>query len=107
MKHSNNTELILLPSGSRYKLKEDFIYGDIKVPAGFETDGISYKFRLIGIFISKFDPMYIEAVVVHDYLTDLGRWEEANTYFEEMLPQTTTAQVMIDAVGFYKLLKGY
>ena len=94
------------PSGNKYKLTKEMTYKDVTVPVGFETDGISYKFRLIGIFINKFDPRYIEAVIVHDYLTDLGDWERANRYFEEMLPDTLTARSMVRGVKMYRKLIG-
>lgn len=94
------------PSGKKYKLTKDLTYNDVIVPVGYETDGISYKFRLVGIFINKFDPRYIEAVIVHDYLTDLGYWERANRYFEEMLPNTLTARSMVIGVKMYRKLIG-
>lgn len=93
---------MLRPVGDKYELTNDIVYKDVVVPAGYTTDGISYKFRLFGVFINKFDPMYIEAVIVHDYLTDLGEWDKANKYFEEMLPDTKTATLMIVGVKLYK-----
>ena len=100
-------DLILKPSRRRYKLVEDYKYKDIVIPKGYTTDGISYKFRLIGIFINRFDPKYIEAVIVHDYLTDMNQWDKANTYFKDMLPNTITGLVMYKAVELYKKVKGY
>lgn len=98
--------MILLPFGDKYKIPYGYNYKDIIVPSGFTTDGISYKFRLLGIFINKFDPRYIEAVVVHDYLTDIDDWEKANRYFEELLPKTNTSKLMIIAVkGYRKLIR--
>lgn len=98
--------MLLQPKGSKYQVAQEYIYKDVVIPMGFPTDGISYKFRLVGIFINKFDPLYIEAVVVHDYLTDKDEWDKANKYFEELLPNTTTAQIMIDAVNIYKKILG-
>ena len=97
--------LLLKPKGNKYQLANDYVYKDICVPNGYLTDGISYKFRLLGIFINRFDPRYIEAVVVHDYLTDLGFWDKANEYFEELLPRTKTAHIMVMAVKLYERLK--
>ncbi len=98
--------LQLSPSTNGYRLSEDYNYKDVTVPQGYITDGISYKFRLIGIFINRFDYRYIEAVVVHDYLTDLDEWDKANRYFRELLPNTLVAQMMVDAVDLYKWIKG-
>lgn len=97
--------LTLKPSGNKYELLKDYKHKDIVVPKGYKTDGVSYKFRLIGIFINRFDPRYIEAVVVHDYLTDLDDWEKANKYFEELIPNTFIGHLMVDAVKLYKRLK--
>ena len=97
--------LILQPKGKKYRVAMPFNYRDIIVPEGYETDGISYKFRLVGIFINRFDPRYIKAVVVHDYLTDRNDWNKANKYFEELLPDTKIARVMIMAVKMYGRLK--
>lgn len=93
--------LLLKPKGSKYEVAEDYAFRDVIVPKGYLTDGVSYKFRLLGIFINKFDPLYIEAAVVHDYLTDKGEWKKANSYFEDLLPNTTTAKVMVVAVDWY------
>ena len=92
---------MLEPSKKRYRLIRPITYKDVTVPIGYETDGISYKFRFFGIFLNKFDPLYIKAVIVHDYLTDLGQWDKANRYFEELLPNTTTAKAMLIGVKIY------
>lgn len=95
------------PIGRYYQTTKDLTYMDVTVPKGFKTDGISYKFRFIGIFINKFDPLYIEAVIFHDYLTRDGYedWDKANRVFEDKLPNTRTARIMVWAVDKYKLLK--
>lgn len=93
---------MLEPSGKHYKLIRPITYKDVTVPIGYETDGISYKFRLFGIFLNKFDPLYIKAVIVHDYLTDKNQWEKANKYFEELLPNTAIAKAMIIGVKLYR-----
>lgn len=95
------TRIKITPCGTGYVLCKDFRYKDVVVPKGYLTDGISYKFRLVGIFLNKFDPRYIKAVIVHDYLTDNGDWEKANQYFEELLPKSTTSKVMVKSVKIY------
>lgn len=98
---------MLEPYGDKYRLTKPIQYKDVNVPIGYLTDGISYKFRFFGIFINKFDPQYIEAVIVHDFLTDKGQWEKANKYFEEMLPNTKTAKLMVLGVKIYAKVNGY
>ncbi len=92
----------LTPSNRKYKLIQDFVYKDVVVPTGFTTDGVSYKLRILSLFINRFDPRYIEAVVVHDYLTDLDEWGKGNKYFEELLPKSTRSKFMIMGVKLYR-----
>ena len=95
---------MLSPDGKYYVLVDDFVYKNVVVPKGFKTDGITYKLRLIGLFINKFDPRYIEAAIVHDYLTGEGDWELANEYFEEMLPSGFRSKTMVVGVKLYRWL---
>ena len=97
--------LKLEPSGSKYKLTTAYVYKDVTVPKGYTTDGLSYKFRLIGIFLNKFDPRYIEAAVIHDWLVDNNEWDKANERFEELLPKGRVSKLMVYAVKLYKKLQ--
>lgn len=103
---------MLRPSGKKYATTNLLSYDGIKVPAGYETDGISYKFRLLGIFLNRFDPRYIHAVIFHDYIIDvMGDWELANRVFAELLPDDSDdddlSRKMIKAVRLYRWFKGY
>jgi pentatricopeptide repeat protein len=98
---------MLKPAGNKYELVDDYMYKDTVVPAGYKTDGISYKLRLVALFINRFDPRYIEAAIVHDWLTDHGDWEKANKYFEEMLVDDWRKKLMVTGVKAYARLKGY
>lgn len=93
----------------KYEVVGGYTYKDICVPSGYETDGVSYKFRLLGLFLDKFDPRFMEAVVIHDYLTDLGEWDKANRYFEELLPAVEEKTSMVKAVNLYYrfIIKGF
>lgn len=96
---------MLEPYNEYYRTTVDLKYKDITIKAGFITDGISYKFKMFGAFISKFDPRYIIPVIVHDYLCDIGEWEKANKYFKELLPDTKNAKIMKLGVSIYCPLK--
>lgn len=98
---------MIKPNNKYYVTTKDLTYKDVTVPKGFKTDGISYKFRLIGVFINKFDPLYIKAVIFHDYLTrdNYEDWGKANEYFKELLPSTRTAKLMVWAVNKYRIIK--
>lgn len=97
---------MLTPKGNKYELTKDYTYKDVVVPKGFTTDGITYKLRIVGLFINKFDPKYITAAIVHDYLTDNDEWEVANEYFEEMLPKGFRSSCMVLGVKAYRWFKG-
>lgn len=92
---------MLIPNGDKYELTQDLVYKDVTVPKGYLTDGISYKLRVLALFINKFDPRYIVAAIVHDYLTDLGDWDKGNKYFEELLPEDLRSKVMVIGVKGY------
>ena len=96
----------LEPAGKKYKLSEAVTYQDVTIPEGYLTDRITYKFRFVGIFISKYDPRYIKAVLFHDYLVDQGDWVKANQVFKELLPNDFRSKVMIVAVKLYGYLFG-
>lgn len=93
---------MIRPECGRYVLTDAYRYKDVTVPIGFHTDGLSYKFWLIGIVVDKYDPRYIEAAVVHDYLVVEGDWDKANKYFEELLPDTLVCKAMVKGVKMYR-----
>jgi len=65
-------------------LLEELKYDKYIVPKGFITDGASVP----RIFWSFFPPNrtdYMPAVILHDYLTDQGLYEEADKVFDEIL----------------------
>jgi hypothetical protein len=99
---------MLKPNGDRYELTEQIVHRNCVVPAGYKTDGVSYKLRVFALFVNKFDPRYIKAAVVHDYMVDRGEWELGNKYFEQLLPiNDWRATAMIWAVDKYAKWKGY
>ena len=84
----------LKPNGRHYELSQNLAYKDVVVPKGFLTDGISYKFRIFALFVNKYDPRYITAVVIHDYLCDIGEYKKADQYFKELLPNDWRGRLM-------------
>jgi len=93
---------MLVPVGCKYETTVSLVYKDVTVPQGYQTDGITYKLRVLGLFYNKFDPRYIKAAVFHDYLVQQGNWELANQYFEELLPGDFRSKVMVVAVKLYR-----
>ena len=68
----------------KFKLLNAVIYKDIKVPAGFHTDGATIP----RIFWSIYPPNrtdYLPCAIIHDYLCDLEQYDKADEYFKECL----------------------
>ena len=99
--------MILLPFGDKYKIPFGYNYKDITVPSGFTTDGISYKFRLLGIFINKFDPRYLTADKAPENYDDLEGYDfpyihkTANLIAKERKTYKLYCQVALSLRGFY------
>ena len=86
-------------------LTADFNYKDVTIPKGFTTDGLTYKIRLLGVIINKFDPRYITAAIVHDYLCELESYAKADQYFEELLPTGWKSAMMVKGVKLYHRIR--
>jgi hypothetical protein len=89
----------------KYKLVISFIYKDVVVPKGYKTDGLTYKFRLLGIFLNKYDPRFIKAAVVHDYLCDKEKYSKADQYFRELLPPVWYRETMVLAAKVWHFIR--
>ena len=92
----------------RYKLLKEFTYKDIVVPEGYETNGADIP-RFLWVFLPPNRADYLPAVIVHDYLCDLQKYNEADDYFESMLKELEvgkkTRMLMVKGVRFYHCLR--
>lgn len=100
-------EVVLVPKGDIYVTVYDCVYKDLFIPKGTPTDGVSAKINLLYLFIRKYDPRVMTAVVIHDFLCELELYEEADRYFEERLPEITQKWWMVKAVKRYHDAKGW
>ena len=70
-------------------LAEPYIYKDIVVPAGFETNGEDSPRWSWPLGFPPFKPLYAPAFVVHDYMLEQDKSSEgakkANTYWAELM----------------------
>jgi len=95
--------MILIPSENKYKLVNNYVYQDCIVPRGFETDGTTAP-TIFRLFVPKFAPKYIRAVVVHDYLCSEKEYQKADRYFKDMLytiDKNWKTRLMANAVKYY------
>ena len=78
-------------TGAIYSLASDFVFKAIGrifvLPAGFEFDGASIPPILWPVIGSPFDPAYMEAALLHDWLysTHIVTRREADVAFREQL----------------------
>ncbi len=71
-------------SKGKYKLTEDFNYGNIKIRKDYETNGANIP-RIFWILIPPFRPDLLPAIFLHDYLTDREEYLEADRLFKRIL----------------------
>jgi len=89
-------------------LVTDFIYRNIKVPAGYVTNGANIP-RIFWSVIPPFSPQLLPAVIVHDYLCDKEAYALADKAFEQMLRELEVSVwkrvVMVCAVKWYHRIR--
>jgi len=77
--------LIISPlANDTYKLIENFDYKEVTVPKGYCTNGADIP-RILWSVWPPNRSVYLPAVVIHDYLISIGKFDKANDYFEEIL----------------------
>lgn len=94
-----------------FVLLEDYEYENIKIKAGFETNGADVP-RIFWSIIPPFKPKFLPAVLVHDYLIKIAKNKEeifyANYYFEKILLEIEDSfktRTMVRAVNLYWKVK--
>ena len=92
----------------KFKLLKDLKYKDITVPKGYETNGADVP-RIFWSFFPPYRSDYLPAVVVHDYLCDIGEYKKADDYFEaimiELKIEKSTIFIMTKSVRLFHFLK--
>lgn len=68
----------------RFELVEDYLYKDITVPKGYQTNGANIP-RIFWSIFPPNSPEYISAVVMHDYLCDNAKSKADYKYADKML----------------------
>jgi len=92
----------------RYRVLEPISYQDILIPEGYPTNGANIP-RPLWVFLPPNRSDYLPAVIVHDYLCDLGEYKKADDYFEEILHELKIGKiatfVMTKGVRIYHYFK--
>ena len=94
-------------ASNKYMLLTDFTIISVTVPAQYITNGANIP-RWLWWIVPPFNPRFMEAIVVHDYLCFLEEYKEADNKFEEILLQVENSFVtrsMVRAVRLYHHFK--
>ena len=88
----------------KFKTLAPFTYKGVTVPTGFITNGADIP-RIFWGLIPPNDSRNLPAVVMHDFLCDLKRYDEADRIFleimEELATKKITRLIMYYGVRFY------
>lgn len=93
----NGTEVVI----------EDYVYKDIRLPVGYESDGATIP-RIFWSIYPPFYPDYKTASFIHDELCRREQYEKADRYFYELLVKTgvekTTRRHLFKSVRFWHII---
>lgn len=93
----------------RFQLLKSFSYKDVTVPKGYKTNGADVP-RIFWSFFPPYRSDYLPAVIVHDYLCDIGEYKKADDYFESIMIELNigkvTVFVMVGSVRIYHFFRG-
>ena len=70
---------------NKFVLVEPYQVKNIKIPSGYKSDGLSLKFRVFRLIISRYSPKFMPFFFIHDYLCDKKKFNLANDIGEEVL----------------------
>jgi len=84
----------------RYEVQEPLSYKDVIVHAGYRTNGADIP-RIFWSIIPPNRSDILPAVIIHDYLCDMGLYSKADRYFREVLEllEVDTKSVLILHLG--------
>ena len=68
----------------KFIVLEDIKYKEVVVSKGYKTNGADVP-RIFWSFYPPNNPDYLPAVIIHDYMCDMGQYEKGDLYFREIL----------------------
>jgi len=94
----------VMPTGdNNYVLLETYEVAGTVIPQFYKTNGANIP-RLFWWIIPPFTPLYLPAVIVHDYWCDKEEYAKADALFEEILfaiEKSIRTRLMVLAVRAY------
>lgn len=91
-----------------FVLESPYQVGNILIPAGYESDGLSLQFRIFRLVVSKYAPKFMPFFFIHDYLCDEEMYRLADNLGEEILfdiEKSWRTKIMIFLVRKYHKIK--
>lgn len=76
---------VVATPNNKFVLVEPYQVRNIKIPNGYESDGLSLRFRLFRLIVSRYSPKFMPFFFIHDYLCSKKRFNLANDIGEEVL----------------------
>ena len=95
-------------SDNKLVLIEPYQVKNIRIPSGYKSDGLSLRFRLFRLIISKYSPKFMPFFFIHDYLCSKKKYALANDIGEEVLFDTEKSfrtKIMMFIIRKYHKLK--
>ena len=92
---------------NKFVLLEDYTFGGITIPKGYETNGADVPL-FATLIIPRYLPSNLPMVAMHDYLTDKCEYKLADNMFEGMFRAdkwTARRALAVKAVRMYHRFK--
>ena len=72
-------------SNNTFILDKPYLVKNIRIPKGYESDGLTLKIRLLRLIVSKYEPKFMPFFFLHDYLCNREKYELADRLGQEVL----------------------
>ena len=70
---------------NKFVLVEPYQVKNIRIPSGYESDGLSLRLRVFRLIVSRYSPKFMPFFFIHDYLCSKKKYGLANAIGEEVL----------------------
>lgn len=100
--------LVVATSNNTFVLDKPYQVKNIRIPANYESDGLSMKFKVFRLIVSRYSPKFMPFFFIHDYLCDEEKYQLADNLGEEVLfeiEKSWRTKVMIRAIRIYHKVK--
>jgi len=95
-------------SKNTFVLDKPYQIKNIRIHTGYESDGLTLKFRIFRLIVSRYAPKFMPFFFLHDYLCDKEKYELADNLGEEILFEIETSwrtKTMMKLIRIYHKIK--